>query len=84
MAMGLPVITTNWGGSTEFVTPTSGLLINVTELIETSGGERQLSCNLLMVADDWLGGHRWAKIDLQHLQLHLRALYNDRSDFEAY
>jgi hypothetical protein len=37
--MGLPVITTNWGGSTEFVTPTSGLLINVTELIETSGGE---------------------------------------------
>jgi O-antigen biosynthesis alpha-1,2-mannosyltransferase len=39
MAMGLPVITTNWGGSTEFVTPNSGLLINVTDLIETSGGE---------------------------------------------
>jgi glycosyltransferase involved in cell wall biosynthesis len=29
MAMGLPVITTNWGGSTEFVTRDTGYLLDV-------------------------------------------------------
>ena len=38
MIMGLPVITTNWGGSTEFVTSESGLLINITGLSSTFGG----------------------------------------------
>ena len=38
MIMGLPVITTNWGGSTEFVTQESGLLIDVPKLVPTFGG----------------------------------------------
>jgi hypothetical protein len=37
--MGLPIITTNWGGSTEFVTEESGLLINVPKMESTEGGE---------------------------------------------
>jgi glycosyltransferase involved in cell wall biosynthesis len=47
MAMGLPVVTTNWGGSTEFVTSENGLLLDVIDLIETSGGE--LTSSLLLL-----------------------------------
>jgi glycosyltransferase involved in cell wall biosynthesis len=52
MIMGLPVITTNFGGSTEFVTEESGLLINVSFLTPTTG-------------DDWLKGGNWANIDIE-------------------
>jgi glycosyltransferase involved in cell wall biosynthesis len=38
MAMGLPVVTTNWGGSTEFLNPENALLLDVVDLIDTSGG----------------------------------------------
>lgn len=38
MAMGLPVVTTNWGGTTEFVTSDNALLLDVIDLIDTSGG----------------------------------------------
>ena len=66
MIMGLPVITTNFGGSTEFVTEESGLLIDVDSLIPTSG-------------DDWLRGGNWASINISSLQEQMRKVYNDRS-----
>jgi len=65
MIMGLPVITTGFGGSTEFVTKDSGLLINVSALTPTTG-------------DDWLRGGNWAVINITHLQSLMRLLYEDR------
>lgn len=65
MIMGLPVITTNWGGSTEFVTPESGLLINTAGFSPTEG-------------DNWLKGLNWAAIDVPHLQHLMRLLYANR------
>lgn len=65
MIMGLPVITTNFGGSTEFVTAESGLLINVSSLTPTTG-------------DDWLKGGNWASIDIDSLQELMRKVYLDR------
>lgn len=67
MVMGLPVITTNWGGSTEFVKSEGGLLIDVIDLIPTLG-------------DDWLYGHNWAKIDLNKLQYQMRYLFQNKED----
>jgi hypothetical protein len=66
MIMGLPVITTNWGGSTEFVTEDSGLLINISGFEPTEG-------------DPWLKGFNWAAIDIPHLQTLMRRLYANRS-----
>jgi hypothetical protein len=65
MIMGLPVITTNFGGSTEFVTEESGLLINVSSLTPTTG-------------DDWLRGGNWASINIDSLQELMRKVYLDR------
>lgn len=66
MIMGLPVITTNWGGSTEFVTPESGLLIDIEGFVPTEG-------------DNWLKGFNWAAINITHLQQLMRILYTNRS-----
>ena len=66
MIMGLPVITTNFGGSTEFVTKESGFLINVSSLIPTTG-------------DEWLKGGNWAAIDIHSLQELMRKVYLDRT-----
>lgn len=65
MIMGLPVITTDFGGSTEFVTKESGLLIKVSSLTPTTG-------------DDWLKGGKWAEINISSLREEMRRLYSDR------
>eukprot|EP00602_Paraphysomonas_sp_CaronLab_P000321 CAMPEP_0185031604 /NCGR_PEP_ID=MMETSP1103-20130426/19159_1 /TAXON_ID=36769 /ORGANISM="Paraphysomonas bandaiensis, Strain Caron Lab Isolate" /LENGTH=1396 /DNA_ID=CAMNT_0027567171 /DNA_START=153 /DNA_END=4340 /DNA_ORIENTATION=- len=65
MIMGLPVITTNWGGSTEFVTQESGLLIDVPKLVPTFG-------------DNWLSGYKWASVDVNHMQELMQMLYSNR------
>ena len=44
MVMGLPVITTDWGGSTEFVKQGSGLLVRVDIFENTEGGEWSREC----------------------------------------
>ena len=63
--MGLPVITTDFGGSTEFVTEESGLLIKIHGLTATTG-------------DDWLKGGNWARIDIDSLQETMRKVYQNR------
>lgn len=77
MTMGLPVITTNWGGSTEFATSENALLINVSDYVDTTGGKANPSYYFIAV-DIWLAGHKWARIDVGHLQQHMRTLYRNR------
>ena len=50
MAMGLPVITTNWGGSTEFVTDDTGYLLDIDGVVGTQ-----------QTLDSPYRGNRWAK-----------------------
>lgn len=67
----ISVITTNWGGSTEFTTPIRpselpvALLINTVGLVKTTG-------------DNWLDG-QWADIDEADLRNNLRELSSDRA-----
>jgi glycosyltransferase involved in cell wall biosynthesis len=68
MAMGLPVITTNWGGSTEFVREQWGYLIELDGLTDTSA------------SDPWLRGFKWAKPRLDHLRQLMRQVYSNRED----
>ena len=61
MAMGLPVISTNWGGSTEFMTNATSYLIDTEDrLISTPR------------ADAWLGGFLWAMPRAAHLRALMR------------
>ena len=79
MVLGLPVITTNWGGSTEFVTEESGLLINTTGLVSTGDSGRYNTCVAILICQDpWLRGFKWADIDIPHMQSLMRRLYSNR------
>ena len=53
MAMGLPVITTNWGGATEYVDDENCFLISVDLLVEATGGPG--------------APHKWAQPSITHL-----------------
>ena len=55
MAMAKPVIVTNWGGSTEFVTPHTAYLVEVEGIVDT----RQ-------TMDSPYRGNRWAKPNVTH------------------
>jgi glycosyltransferase involved in cell wall biosynthesis len=57
MAMEKPVIITNWGGSTEFMNHDNSLPINYT-----------LSWVTHKDAPERYFGHKWAEVDLKHLQ----------------
>jgi hypothetical protein len=48
MVMGLPVITTNWGGSTEFATNVSALLVELEGFVNTQSGN-MLYCHITLL-----------------------------------
>jgi len=62
MSMGLPVISTNWSGSTEFMTTENSFLIPVEEMVPATGET----------------GHMWAKVSVTHLQAAMRTVFTDR------
>eukprot|EP01102_Stenamoeba_stenopodia_P019141 TRINITY_DN7136_c0_g1_i1.p1 TRINITY_DN7136_c0_g1~~TRINITY_DN7136_c0_g1_i1.p1 ORF type:complete len:616 (+),score=149.02 TRINITY_DN7136_c0_g1_i1:36-1883(+) len=63
MAMGLPVIATNWSGNLEFMNRDNSFLIEVEQLEEINEG--------------WLKGHRWAKPSVASLRSHMRYIYEN-------
>ena len=69
MAMGLPVITTNWGGSTEFVTPGTGYLLNIEGVVSTQ-----------QTLDSPYKGNRWAQPSSRHLRALMREVRTSLTD----
>jgi glycosyltransferase involved in cell wall biosynthesis len=61
MAMGKPVIATNWSGNTEFMTEDNSFLLNIEGLVELTSGPFE--------------GHRWAQPSVAHLRHLMRYLY---------
>ena len=64
MSMGLPVIATNWSGTTAFLDETVGYPVRVAELV--SAGEDKVGARGL-----WTAGHQWAQPDIVHLRQRL-------------
>mmetsp|Transcript_36077 Transcript_36077/g.120748 ORF Transcript_36077/g.120748 Transcript_36077/m.120748 type:complete len:326 (-) Transcript_36077:47-1024(-) len=66
MAMGLPVIATNWSGPTAFLSGETGY---------------PLACSLVALPPELnLPRHRWAEPDAAHLRALLREVYTDREE----
>ena len=63
MAMGLPVIATNWSGPTAFMTPANSYPLRVEALEEIAGGA--------------FAGHRYASPSVAHLRELMRASLSD-------
>eukprot|EP00195_Chlamydomonas_chlamydogama_P002021 CAMPEP_0202919946 /NCGR_PEP_ID=MMETSP1392-20130828/76598_1 /ASSEMBLY_ACC=CAM_ASM_000868 /TAXON_ID=225041 /ORGANISM="Chlamydomonas chlamydogama, Strain SAG 11-48b" /LENGTH=1223 /DNA_ID=CAMNT_0049613415 /DNA_START=1514 /DNA_END=5182 /DNA_ORIENTATION=+ len=61
MAMGLPVIATNWSGMTEFMNSDVALMLNCTP-------------KLMQSSDQWFNGAQWAEPDIGHLRTLMRFL----------
>ena len=70
MAIGKPVIGTNWGGNTEFMTKDNSFLIEIEK--EEYVTEKDLKDNIC-----FLKGHKWAKPSLDHLIELLRSVYEN-------
>jgi glycosyltransferase involved in cell wall biosynthesis/ubiquinone/menaquinone biosynthesis C-methylase UbiE len=70
MAMGLPVIGTNWSGQTAFMTPENSLLLDYTlvEVPEVAWRETPT-----------YRGHRWAEPSRTHLRQLMRRAFADRA-----
>lgn len=68
MAMGLPVITTNWSGPTEYLSEENGYPLRVDELDEA--------------LPDW-PGHRWAKPSVSHLMELMRHVSSHKNREET-
>lgn len=67
MAMGLPVIATNWSGSTEFLSSRTALPLRVKELREVEEGNGPK-------------GHRWAEPSVEHLRELMRWAVEHRAE----
>jgi len=63
MAMGLPVLATNWSGNTEFMNELNSFLIEVTELITIKKGPFK--------------GHKWAQPSVNHLRKLMRFVFSN-------
>jgi len=63
MAMGLPVLATNWSGNTEFMNEYNSYLIKVEELITIQNGAFK--------------GHRWAQPSVNHLRKLMRLVFSN-------
>lgn len=72
MAFGKPVIGTNWGGNTEFMTNSNSFLIE-------SEKEEELTDQDLMDNPCLLKGHKYAKPSLDHLVELMRTVYKDET-----
>ncbi|KAF6259241.1 hypothetical protein COO60DRAFT_1700898 [Scenedesmus sp. NREL 46B-D3] len=70
MAMGLPVISTNWSGITAYLDESVGYPISVDRLVSVEGGPEVV----------WFKGLRWAQPSVQHLQQLMRRVYTDREE----
>jgi len=63
MAMGLPVLATNWSGNTEFMNEFNSYLIEVEELITIQNGPFK--------------GHKWAQPSVNHLRKLMRLVFSN-------
>ena len=73
MAMGLPVIATNWSGPTEFLTPANGYPL----ALEEEGGGEGRGGRLVPVREGAFRGHLWANPSVAHLRLLMREVVED-------
>ena len=65
MSMGLPIITTNWSGPTEYIKHMdNGLLIDIDGLQEIKNGS--------------FSGHKWANPNVTHMQQLMRYSYENK------
>jgi len=69
MAMGLPVIGTNWSGQTEFMTAENSLPLDCTVVDVPEVGWREIPT---------YQGHQWAEPSIPHLQQQMRRAFEDR------
>ena len=72
MAMGLPVIGTNWSGNTEFMTDENSFLIDIENLVEVKQNELESYI-----------GHKWAQPSERHLIKLFREVYQNREEAKA-
>ena len=70
MAMGLPVLATNWSGPTAFLSERNGYPLRFDGLVE-------------LPADHAFAGHKWAQPSVAHLQERLRAVVDAPEDARA-
>jgi glycosyltransferase involved in cell wall biosynthesis len=75
MAMGKPVISINWSGSTEFMNKDNSILID--PLPENAPVDRELVTNVA----DYIG-HKWARVKDEAMQNALMQVYSDKKGKE--
>jgi glycosyltransferase involved in cell wall biosynthesis len=68
LASGLPVIATQWGGTSEFLCDVNSFPIAVEGVVSAS-------CD-----DELLAGHQWAEPSVDDLRQHMRAIFTDSSE----
>ena len=73
MMMGLPVIATNWGGCTEFMTSETACLLDY-ELVKVEATDPGF---------EHYQGHRWAEPSCEHLRQWLRRLQKNPAEGKA-
>jgi glycosyltransferase involved in cell wall biosynthesis/Tfp pilus assembly protein PilF/ubiquinone/menaquinone biosynthesis C-methylase UbiE/pyruvate-formate lyase-activating enzyme/dTDP-glucose pyrophosphorylase len=66
MAMGLPVIGTNWSGNTAFMTEQNSYLLKIDRLVKIKGMEIS-----------FYNGQRWAEPSKDHLKILMREVFNN-------
>ena len=69
MAMGLPVIASNWSGNTEFMSQTNSLLVDC-EIIPVQQVENEMA---------FMAGHYWAQPSEEQTREYMRGLFDDPS-----
>jgi glycosyltransferase involved in cell wall biosynthesis len=71
MAMGIPVLATNWGGNTEYMTPENSFLVEADVVDVPERGWREIVT---------YKGHRWAEPRRESLVEQLRRIVDDRPE----
>jgi glycosyltransferase involved in cell wall biosynthesis len=71
LAAGLPVIATNWGTVSEFLTDGNSFPIAVEGIVPAS-------CE-----DELVAGHRWAEPSVDHLRQRMREVFSNSSDVQT-
>lgn len=75
MAMGLPVISTNWSGITAYLDESVGYPIAVDGLVPVSGSGDDIMW--------WFRGLKWAQPSVKHLAQLMRRVYSNRAEAAA-
>jgi len=71
LSTGLPVIATQWGGTTDFLCDANSFPVTVKEIAPAS-------CQ-----DELIAGHRWAEPDVDHLRQCMREVFTKSRDVQA-